>query len=76
MTPECEYTARRSKSINVSRTALVLPVRTWRWIELQDIRGGQAGHEQEKKKIRWDVQVEIDETVHEKATASHQAREL
>src|SRR6266478_4154135 len=41
-----------------------------------DFRGCQMRHEKKQKGIGGDVQVEIDETMHKKATRSYQSREL
>jgi hypothetical protein len=41
-----------------------------------DVGGRQVSHQEKKKRVRGDVQVEIDEAMHEEAGASQQAGEL
>ena len=52
------------------------PVRPCGIIKGRDLGSGQMRHEQEQKKIRRDMQIEIDETMHEKAAACDQPGEL
>jgi hypothetical protein len=49
--------------------------RGWR-SGLVDLRSSQVSHEEKEEGVGGNVQVEIDETVNEKAAASHQSAEL
>ena len=47
--------------------------RQTRWL---DFCGGQVRHEKKQQGIRGNVQIEIDEAMHEKAAAGHQTGKL
>ena len=55
---------------------MAAPVGGCGFIHQLDFSGGQMGHQEEEKEIGGDVQIEIDETVHEKAAASDETGEL
>src|SRR5690242_17630546 len=43
---------------------------------LLNLRGGQMSHQEEKPKVGRDVEVEVDQSVHQKSRASHNSGEL
>src|SRR6266566_2687024 len=40
------------------------------------LRGCQVGHKEKQEGVRWNMQVKIDQAMHQEACASHQAGEL
>jgi hypothetical protein len=60
----------------ISRIVTAVPTGCCGLAGLLDFRGGQVSHQEKQQCVRWDMQVEIDETVDEKTRASHETREL
>src|SRR5689334_6827809 len=52
------------------------PPRAWRWRKLLDFRGSQMRHEEEKPEIGWNMEVEVDQGMHQESGARHSSRDL
>ena len=75
MTPEVIIQREASSPLGNSRLPITV-VGGYRRRDLLNLGGGQVGHQEEKQEIGRDVKIEIDESMHEEARASHQPREL
>ena len=60
----------------ISRIVTASPTGCCGLAGLLDFRGGQVSHQEKQQCVRRDMQVEIDEAVHEEAGAGHETGKL